>query len=759
MKRNLSTTLLKNIVSLLLFVVTLASCQEKHYRIAVSQSFNDDWHTQLSNDLMLEASTHPELVFSFKQANSDVEQQIQDVEDFLKEGMDLLIISPADADRLSPVIEKVFDQGIPVILIDCRLRSGKYTASIGVDNVDIGERAGSYAGYLLKGKGTVIEVKGLENASTTIDRHKGFVNAIQNFPDVEIVDSCNCGWNYKEAYSDFDLLLSRHPDVDLVYAANDVMAQAVYDVCVDRQVGHMPYIIGVDALSGPGKGVSNVLDGKLTATCVNPTGGFEAVNLACNILEGRPYERNLSLKTTLVFASNANLMTMMHQQRTALSKKIEDMNGSLNQSWRQIGQQRWLLALFLILCVLLIWAIFSLRRNQRIQAVLRQKVEESTKSKLNFFTNVSHSFRTPLSLIADPINLLVREGGLTKRQEDLLQIMSRNTDQLLSLTEQVMAVLQSDMVQDGEKLDAVAQDAVNRYQKIMEFRNNRLNGQVHPELLNEAVLAPQSGNEEQDEMPTKETRQSLLVIDDNADVRRYIELSFEKDFIVLQADNGQDGLQLAQQNIPDVIICDVMMPVMDGLECCRLLKEGETTSHIPVLMLTAYALDDQRILGYQSGADAYITKPFNVEVLRARIKNLLDSRRRINAFKDPKEELSQVRIGNIDRDLVEHLHDFITKNISNTDLGIPDLCDEFNMSRVQVYRKFKSLTGQSPVEIIRIIRLKRAKQLLETTELSVAEIAYEVGFSSSSYFAKCYRDQYKETPTDVLRRERGTKPV
>lgn len=747
---------LRYLCLLLWMAVALTACQDKRYHIAVSQCFNDDWHNQLTKDLLFEANTHPELEFSIRQANSSIEQQIEDVEAFLSEGMDLLIISPKDIQKMTPVIEKVFDSGIPVILIDSKMRSGKYTASIGVDNIDIGERAGSFAVYLMGGKGKVIEVMGLSEATTSIDRQKGFKNAIASFPDVVVVDSCFCDWTYQSAYNSFNVLLTRTPDVNLVFAANDIMAQAVYDVCVDHSLKHIPHIIGVDGLTGAGKGISSVLDNKISATCTNPTGGFETVNLALDILKGHPFERNTQLKTTLIYPSNISVVMMQQQQRAAMAKKIEEMSGSLNQSWHRIGQQRLLLLFTGIICLLLVIFIISVRRNHKIQAQLRQKVEETTKSKLNFFTNVSHSFRTPLSLVADPMQQLLKEGNLTPHQEELLQIMSRNANQLIDLSNQVLNVLQADMEKDGEKLDAIAQDAVDRYQRIVEFRNNRLNnGEVHPELLIEAESAPQSDIEERESNSSNASRSSILIIDDNPDIRQYISATLGDSFIVLQAANGKEGLEMAQQNIPDIIVCDVLMPVMDGLDCCRNLKSGEATSHIPVIMLTAYGLDDQRILGYKAGADAYMTKPFNVDVLKARVQNLLESRRRINTSNDPNEEIASSSFGSVDRILVDHFHEFIIKNMSNVDLGIPDLCEEFNMSRVQVYRKFKSLTGQSPVEVIRIIRLKRAKELLETADMTVSEIAFEVGFSSASYFAKCYRDQYNETPTDVQKRVRG----
>lgn len=214
---------------------------------------------------------------------------------------------------------------------------------------------------------------------------------------------------------------------------------------------------------------------------------------------------------------------------------------------------------------------------------------------------------------------------------------------------------------------------------------------------------------------------------------------------------------MALKEVPDLIICDVMMPIMDGMECCRCLKKELQTSHIPVMMLTAYAMDDQKIEGYNCGADSYISKPFSSQLLKTRIANLLESHDRLQRYfnsdaKTPATEKEAQSISSLDKTFIERLYAVIDKHLKDSELNVEDLGRELGFSRVQLYRKTKALTGYSPNELVRAQRLKKATLLLTTTEKNISEIAYEVGFSSPSYFSKCYRDFYGEMPQDVLRR-------
>lgn len=269
-----------------------------------------------------------------------------------------------------------------------------------------------------------------------------------------------------------------------------------------------------------------------------------------------------------------------------------------------------------------------------------------------------------------------------------------------------------------------------------------------------AVLAAdQEGGKIVAEKVPDESRETVLVIDDNQDVRDYVKMLLEDQYAVIEATNGQEGLKQAMKYVPDIIICDVMMPVMDGMECCRRLKSEVQTSHIPVLMLTAYTMDEQKVKGYECGADSYMLKPFSAKLLLTRLRNLLDNRKRLQNFFGDKGGLKKESIAEPDKDFLAKLYSLIDGSLSDPDLSVEDLGGKIGMSRVQLYRKTKALTGYSPNELLRIARLKKAAALLASTDKTIAEIAYEVGFSAPSYFAKCYKEYFGENPTDFLKRK------
>lgn len=267
-------------------------------------------------------------------------------------------------------------------------------------------------------------------------------------------------------------------------------------------------------------------------------------------------------------------------------------------------------------------------------------------------------------------------------------------------------------------------------------------------------------------------RPVVLVIDDNEDMRRMVGSLLSDDCAVVSAADGQEGLRLAAKYIPDLIICDVMMPVMDGFECCRRLKGEVSTSHIPVLMLTACSMDEQRVDGYESGADGYLAKPFSNNVLRARVKSLIANRRLIHdlwrgdggaasasaAVPDTARGASLPKVGaDIDNEFYTRFLSLFFDNISDPDVSVDSLASEMGMGRSQFYRKIKALTNYPPVELMRRLRLKQSRHLLTTTEKTVSEIAYEVGFSNPAYFTKCYREAYGETPTALRERLSGSR--
>ncbi len=729
----------KNILKYCCLLVTLfilTACQDKKYHIGVSQCLHNDWNRQLIKDLQREANSNPDVVLDITPNVKGVTEQIADVRRLINAKVDLIMILPEEGEALSPVVDEAAAAGIPVILIDSETASNNYTARVCVDNRDIGRRGGQFAAYSLNGSGKIIEVLGIKESSSTVKRREEFLKVTSRYPDIQIVDSCETDWTYETAYPLLDSLIALHPDVDLIAAQNDPLAIAAYDVCKKHNLAKMPFIIGIDALAGEGQGIQSVLDGKIDATCTNPTCGLESFQLALDILEGRPFERVTKLNTQLIDRNNVKMVMRQEQRIEKLNQRIEEVNGRLGQYLERSNILQLLILAAIIVIILIIGFVTYVIWTNRQRENLRKKVEEATQAKLNFFSNVSHSFRTPLTLIGDPIRTMLKEGGLTERQKELLGLMGRHADELLKLVDKVLNVLQDDLLKNGERLDAIAKQSALGTVTAAELRDKTYN----------ALPA----------IDIDESRKSILIIDDNADIRKYLTMILQKkNYLVLTAPNGEEGLHMASQNIPDLVVCDVMMPVMDGLECCRLLKANQATSHIPVLLLTAYALDDQRIQGYQSGADAYITKPFNADVLCARIENLIDSRKFINPQNDRYKEMARAEFNDVDRGFVNHFYSFVSDNISNADLDIQQLSEEFNMSRVQLYRKCKSITGQSPVELVRLIRLKAATQLLLESNKSISEIGYEVGFSSPSYFAKCYKDQFNESPTDVQKRNKA----
>lgn len=257
-----------------------------------------------------------------------------------------------------------------------------------------------------------------------------------------------------------------------------------------------------------------------------------------------------------------------------------------------------------------------------------------------------------------------------------------------------------------------------------------------------------------DEEDTKTAdRPTVLVIDDNADIRNYVKTLLAEEYHVLDAPEAATGIRLAMKYVPDVIVSDVMMPGMDGIECCRRLKTELQTCHIPVILLTACSLDEQRIQGYNGGADSYISKPFNSQLLLSRIRNLIDSRRQLRQFFGDNQTLAKENICDIDKDFVSRFKSLVEEKMRDPELNVEDLGKDMGLSRVQLYRKLKSLTNYAPNELLRQARLKKAISLLASSEMTVAEIAYEVGFSSPSYFTKCYKEQFGESPTDFLKRK------
>ena len=263
------------------------------------------------------------------------------------------------------------------------------------------------------------------------------------------------------------------------------------------------------------------------------------------------------------------------------------------------------------------------------------------------------------------------------------------------------------------------------------------------EQYEETYAREDTAKEEAASRVSESDRPTILVVDDNADLRSFIGTLLEGEYRILSACDGREGLEKATRELPDLVVSDVMMPVMDGLEFCQALKGQPATSHIPVILLTAKSLEDQRAEGYDSGADAYISKPFSEKVLLSRIGNLLKSRILLKEhYLETGESAAQPK----ENDFLGRFRAQVQAHLSDENLSVEQLGSELGLSRVQLYRKVKALTGYSPVELVRITRLKAAEQLLKTTDKTVAEVAYAVGFGTPSYFSKCYKELFGRLP-------------
>jgi len=908
----------RNIVTLLLFISTLAAilplsgCKEKKiYRIGVSQCSDDDWRAKMNDEINREMIFHNDAVVEIRSANDSNDKQIADIRYFAENGFDIIIAAPNEAAALTPIIKEVYDAGIPVLLFDRNIYGDSYTAYQGADNKEIGRSAAKLSRSLVRGECNIIEICGLKGSTPAEDRHVGFGEIVAGTPEMKILGDGYANWNEDDAMVVADSLLRLYPATNLIYAHNDRMAIAASKVAKDAGRDDIK-IVGIDA--APEIGIQAVADSMIDATFLYPTEGYNLIRTAMAILKDQPYNKYTVLPAaSVVDLSNAEILLLQNKELKEETTKISWLKNRVDDYWNKHSAQSTLLYAAIAILVLLFMLIFGLLRafwirkqhqiklseqNKKLEKqrdrviALNEQLQEATQSKLMFFTNVSHDLRTPLTLIAGPIEQLNEDENLTPDQKAMVKLANKNIRILkrlinqvldfrkyengklnLSLTEVNLGSLMAEWC-DSFKNIAVSRDIrfnidiernadltlavdVEKIERVMfnlisnAFKYTLPNGditvslkkqdetmvitvtdtgkgintedlshiferffqvdKIHPNgsgiglSLAKAFIELHNGDIKADSeigigstftvtLPVKhiegetittgsgitvedvnleledistapaevqQDKTTVLVIDDNPDIRSLITSVLKDEYMVVTASNGIKGLKMAAKYVPDLVICDVMMPLMDGMECCRRLKNEHATSHIPVLMLTACSMDEQRIQGYECGADAYLSKPFNTHVLVARCRSLIDNRRRIQAFPMLKKSAAQSdtpstiqeptgrMLSDIDSDFYNRFVAIVEKEMSNQDLTVDNIAQHMGLGRTQFYRKIKALTNYSPVELLRNMRLAKARTLLTTTDKSVSEIAYEVGFSTPAYFGKCYKDRYNETPTDI----------
>ena len=917
-------------------IVLLTGCaqQPRKYVIGVSQCSEDTWRDKLNDELKMGEYLNDSLIVKLASSNDDNVLQNKQVNQFIDEGVDLLIVSPNQLSAISKSVERAYDKGIPVILYDRKTNSDKYTAFIGCDNYTIGKSMGTFIAQQLQGKGRIVEISGLEGSSPALERHRGFMDAIKPYPGLQVVASEGGNWKEEGGIRAMKRILKQTQDFDYVFAHNDCLAWGAYVAARQMRVKRNYKYTGVDGLATEGGGLELVRDGIFEASYLYPTKGDEVIALAMKILKHQPYERDNYLSTSIITQANAALTLMEARDAERQTHNLKTLHKQVNQYLSDYNSQKVMLiglCLFLFVCLAAAALIFrgylikvklnetlaktngELKRlnvelgekNEELKR-LNEEVLELTHSRLVFFTNISHELRTPLTLIADPVEMLLEDTGIKGKSRELLKMVQRNA---LALQQLVSNILDFRKIQNGKmelklyRFDIVKTLTtwVGDFQLTAERKQIRLHLDVDDlkgshemiadqekisrivfNLLSNALKYTPAGGEifvslkdeganlrldvrdtgkgiSQDEadkiferffqakgaasgtgiglalvksfvelhhgearveseqgkgsdfivvIPRKQegdsqvihndvdivdnsanasasegknvvdesvlqyiddgdrsrgkvqqlvsentNRPTVLVIDDNTDIRQYERTLLQDEYIVLEAADGKEGLAVALKEVPDLVICDVMMPVMDGLEFTKQLKTNMATSHIPVIMLTAKNLEEHRAEGYEHGADSYITKPFHSKVLLARIENLLRQRQLLKHLyqgtKETEKEISESLLEDRDKQFLKQLQAIIQKNLSDSEFGVEDMGQQIGLSRVQLYRKVKAMTGSSVVDLLRKARLAKARRLLETRSMSVSEVAYEVGFSAPSYFTKCFKEEYGMLPGDV----------
>ena len=882
--------------------------QEPIYRIGFSQcTTNDAWRRAMLAGMEKELSFHPNVRFQMLDAQNSSDLQRRQVQELIRQKVDLLLISPNQSGPLTALAEAAYNQGIPVVILDRRTTSRLYTAYVGGNNQEVGRTAGHYAAQLLRGRGQVLEIVGTPGSSPATERNQGFREALAAHPGLQLVAQVEGNWQPASVLQRLPAVLRAHPDVDLIFAHNDPMGRAAYQVA--RQLGLAPRvrIIGVDGLAGPGNGLQLVEDGVLKATLLYPTGGEEAIRTALRILRHEPYAKDNVLGTMIVDSTNVGTMRPQTEQLAKQRQDIRQQQLQLQADLRRFASQKTIL--FLLLTSLAVAVLLgglawrSSRINRRIRQVLegqnaeisaqRNQIEvlaenarRSSEAKLRFFTNFSHELRTPLTLILGPVeDLLTNADDLAPAQRHDLQLVRRNTQRLLKLVNQLldfrkidvgkMAVraAQGNLVAfvrelmdlfekaahrrgitlrflpaepvitlwfDGDILDkvfynllsnafkhtpdggqitvsmqrgpahtvrvrvqdngrgiaeadqphilgwfyqgsqpsangsglglALADGLTRLHEGTLSFRSQVGHGStfeitlplnkpatfLQAELASPRIsLAPEGelGDEPADLVPAAapaRTATTVLVIEDHEDVRQFLVQKLQPHFQVSTAADGATGLRLAGEIIPDVVVCDVNLPELSGLEVAAALKGDWRTSHIPLVLLTARDAPEQQLEGVQAGADLYLTKPFNPAFLVESLRTLLRNReqQREHFRRELSVDTATVAPRRVDQKFLADLTAIIEANLDRPGLSVDDVARSLGVSQMQLYRKVKALLGTGVTDYIQSLRLTKARHLLLQEGSAVAQVAYQTGFSSPSYFATLFKGKYQVSPSE-----------
>ena len=891
---------------LLTILVVVVSCTSSNQyssgklKIGFSRCTTGDiWRQTMNAEMMRETGFYPDYKFELiiKDADDQNSRQIQDIKDLVAEGVDILIVSPNEAEPLTPIVEEVYDSGIPVILIDRKISSEKFTAFIGGDNFDIGYKAGSYAAQLLNSKGRILEIAGLSGSTPAIERSRGFRLGLGQYPEIEIVKTTEGSWLQTKALEMTDSLFRVWKDFDLIYAHNDRLA---YSASISAaKHGLNPYIIGIDGLDSKGGGVDLVLNRNINGTFLYPTGGDKAIQLAMDIIAGKSFSKINKLETIKIDFNNVQTVRYQADQIHSRQTKIDLQREQIDNITLMLSKRNTIVFLSFVITGLLIaialMTVYFLYRKNLANRLLDQKnrtihektvriteqrdklvrvlkiAEEATETKNRFFTNISHEFRQTLSLVIHPVNNLITTRGneylkeklkivqknielLTKLSEEILNfekieknkyylsfntvnfsqfikdllksfepeiqrhgitLCTRISDHLEgyfdpSALERVISNLLSNAIKYSEAggsirvevrkqhssiIVAVSDTGMGIPEKDLPFIFDRFYRSIlvktsrwRPgnglgltickeliELHHGRIKAsskfgegakfifgfPQNFIEAQShsnwEMVNSEKflalrhpsqKSKVLVVEDNPEILTMISEVLGRFYTVVKAKNGKEGLEKALASDLDIILSDIYMPVMDGIELCQKIKADPKTFHIPVVLLTALDSEETKIKGFDTGADGYVTKPFNDVVLISQIQNLISSRKNLkislNNFPEPNGIKPKEKK---EEEFVDACIRIIHEKGSDESFKLDDLATCMNLSRSSLYRKIKQYTGLKAVDFMRKGKLHHAARLLLTTDMSISEVAYASGYNDAKYFSRCFAKEYGHMPS------------
>ena len=522
---------MRKYILLFLLVTLLAGCSDKGklYKIGISQCSEDIWRDKQNAELRMGAYFHDNVELRFAAAYDSDERQVQQIDSLVATGIDLLIVAPNQVSTISPAIDRAYDKGIPVIVFERKTSSQKYTAFISADNYEMGRVMGEYIISRLHGQGQILELKGLEGSSPAIERHNGFMDAIKDEPGIKVIATLQGDWTEPTAYEITKQWLTNNKDVrvDLVFGANDRTAMGARKAFLPLTSHPSPLYCGIDGLPGDNGGIQLVRDSLLDASYIYPTHGDQLIELAVNILEGKPYEKETMLMSALVTRDNAKVLLMQSEELMRQADRLDLLHQKADNYLHELDTQRivnWL-AIGIIVLLAMVFVLFYLYHLRKI-ALQRERV-------VNTLWNL--------------------------KPED------------------------------------------------------------------------------------------VPLVTDTPD----------------NSDNPKN---------------------FDGPESH---DNSDNTENPTDIEPTAVSL------------------------------------------------------------FITHFKEVVEARLTDSDIGVEDLASDMNLSRVQLYRKVKAVTGSSPVELLRTARLARAYKLLITTDMSVSEVAYAVGFTAPSYFTKCFKEEYGMVPGDV----------